>query len=449
MEPATPKKLSPLDATLLVMGGIIGVGIFFNPQQAAGGAFEPWAFMTLWACGGLIAMAAAATFAEFGGSFPRSGGWFVYLREAFGPFPAFLFAWIVLFAVSTGAVAAMATFCAGMLTVVAPTVIGADGLLGARATAALLVIAVTLIALSGVKRAALLQNACMFTKLAVLGVLIVAGFLLDTPQEVVAEEARALTAEPERSLLRGMFSALKPVFFSYGGWQMVGYIASQVENPSRVLPRAIVGGVLGVIVVYLLANASFLRALGIDGMAADQDFATTIATASLGAGGGRLLALGMAISALGVVLVTVLATPWLYVAMSRDGLFFQRFGVLHPRTGAPNLALLVQLAIILFYIFAGTLQDFVNGVVFVEWIFHGLVACALIHLRRARPDLPRPFTSPAFPLAPVVYALTAAVIVLSSLWVDEPRTKYAGLVILIVGTLAYRPWRALMRRAMA
>jgi APA family basic amino acid/polyamine antiporter len=440
----TQKKLSALDATLLVMGGIIGVGIFFTPALAAKGAFEPWAFLSLWVFGGLIAMSAAFTFAELGATFPRTGGWFIYLREAFGPFPAFLFAWIVLFVVSTGAAAAVTTFCADMLHVALPSVVGEGGSISHRATAAGVVLVVTGVAFTGVKRAALLQNVCMVIKLLAIAALILCGFVFYTPGEEalsVAAAAPSPAGEEGRSLLRGMLGALLPVFFAYGGWQMVAYIAPQVERPEKTLPRAIVLGVLGVVVVYVLANLAFVSVLGIDGLAGDAGFASRLARESIGATGERLLATGMAISALGWCIVTLIGTPWLYVAMAREGLFFERFARLQRTTGAPTLGLTVQALVILVYLALGTLEYFVSSVVFVEWIFHGLVAVALLRLRAVRKDLPRPYRSPLWPLAPVVYALAAVTVVASTLWTAEPRLKYTGLAIIAVGALFYRPWR--------
>ena len=450
MASSSPRRLSTLDTTLLVMGGIVGVGIFFTPQLAAERAFEPWAFLALWVFGGLIAMCAAFTFAELGGTFPRTGGWYVYLREAFGPFPAFLFAWIVLLVVSTGATAAITTFCGRMLHVALPAIVGEGGFVGGRTSAVPVVIGVTAVVLTGIKRAALLQNFCMLIRLLALAALILCGVVFITPGEALEVAAATTPAViEERSLLRGMLGALLPVFFAYGGWQMVGYIAPEVEHPERTIPRAIVLGVGSVIAIYLAANLSFLYVLGIDGIAAGDDFAARIAREALGPLGERLLAAGMAVSALGVCAVTIIATPWLYVAMARDGLFFRRFGAVHAKTGVPALALVVQAVIVLVYLYNGDLQYYVDAVVFVEWIFHGLVALALMRLRRLRPELPRPYTSPLFPLAPVVYAVAAAVVVGSTLVTAEPRLKYTGLQIVAAGVLVYRPWRWLVGRTAA
>jgi APA family basic amino acid/polyamine antiporter len=442
------QKLSLLDATLLVMGSIVGIGIFFTPQAIAAQVREPWAYMTLWVFGGLIALCAAWTFAELAGTYPRSGGWFVYLREAFGEFPAYLFAWVVLFVVSTGAMAAIIGFTADMLHAALPTLVGEQGSFSHHAAALSIILGLTGLTLCGVRRAARLQNVCMIVKTLVLLGLAIAGLVFTTGDASSATDAVALQPlEPLTSGLPGrMVAALLPIFFTFGGWQLVCYLAPEIRDPERSLPRAIVGGVLGVMALYLLANAAFLRGLGTEELARDPAFAATLARSALGTTGERLFSAGIAISAIGVCAVNVITGPWLYVAMAREKLFFSTIGRIHPSRGVPVNALLLQAALVLVYYFGSKLQDLVSSVVFVEWIFHGLAALALIRLRRRNPELPRPFRSPLYPLAPLVYAATAALVVGGTLWQDRGDVTRNGLIIIAIGTLIYRPWRALVAR---
>lgn len=442
-EPAERKKLSLFDATLLVMGGIIGVGIFFNPHRIAERVPASGPYLALWIFGGLVAIAAGFTFAELGGSFPRAGGWFVYLRAAFGPFAAFLFAWVVLCVQSAGAIASIAKFFAQQLQVLAPALVGDSDSRGQRAAAAVLVLGVTVVALQGIKRAALLQNACMLAKLLVIAALIVGGLALvrdaPAPMPVVAAPLPDVT-------LGGLLLALLPLFYTLGGWQLAGYIASEVRDPARTLPRAIVLGVAGVVLVYLALNASYLSVLGIDGLARDADFAHTLSVRAFGPLGERVLALGMAVSAFGICVVNIITTPWLYVAMAREGLFFAAVGEIEPQTGVPRRALLIQAAVTCAYLF-GSLGFLVDSVVFVEWVFHLLAAWALVRLRRRAPELARPFRSPLFPLAPLVYLASAALVVGGTLYTADWRVKSIGLAVLAAGALVYRPWRALVERS--
>ena len=437
------KKLSRLDATLLVMGGIIGVGIFFTPQLAAQLAGSGPLVLGVWLFGGLVALCAAFTFAELGATFPQAGGWFVYLREAFGRLPAFLFAWVVLTVISTGAAAAVSKFGVAQLHVALPGLGVAGNDLAQSVSAALVVAVITAVALSGIKSAARVQNLCMLTKLLVLAALVVCGLVLATPGADGALDAAGASPVAGGASFTGALSALKPVFFAYGGWQMVAYIAPQVRDPERTLPRAIVFGVTGVIAIYLIVNYAYLNALGIDGLAADPGFATHLAREASGDLGERLVAGGMAVSALGWCIVLIITSPWLYVAMAREGLFFESVGRLHPTRGVPSLALCIQLAAALAYIFAGNIDTLVNAVVFVEWIFHGLVAWALIRLRSSRSDLTRPYTSPLFPLAPLVYLVAALLVVGSTIANDANEVRLTGLAVVALGAVVFRVWGAL------
>ncbi len=258
----TPRALNAFDATLLVMGGIIGVGIFFNAQQVAALVPDPTWFLTLWAIGGLVALLGALTFAELGASLPHAGGWYVFLRTAFGPFPAFLFACVVLFVVSTGAIAVMASFCVEQLAGLVPGISQAPST-SANVAGVVVIVGVTCISMLGVKVGATFQNACMLIKLTAIFALVVAAWLWAGASEpprvehVTAPEGAvgALSSTEQGSLLGRAVRAMLPVLFACGGWQMLFYIAPRVRDPQRTLPRAILFGVMGVVVLYVALNA--------------------------------------------------------------------------------------------------------------------------------------------------------------------------------------------------
>ncbi|MEX1025712.1 MAG: amino acid permease [Planctomycetota bacterium] len=430
----TERRLSTVDATLLVMGGILGVGIFFTPSQVAERAYEPWAFLAMWVIGGGFALAAALTFAEWGASFPKAGGWYVFLRESFGGLAAFLFAWVVLFVISTGAIASVASFAARAVDEALP----AYDLEAYRGwIAALAIVGVTGVCLAGARAGATFQNVLMAAKLGAIGCLLVAGLALATPMAPL-EPVEASGVVERGSLWAGMATALLPVFFAYGGWQMVCYVAPLVERPERTLPRAIVGGVLGVIVIYLALACAYLRVLGIDRLASDAGFATVLGNHVFGTSGGALLSAGLAVSALGWLVVTIFGSPWLYVAMAREGLFLPRFARLSGR-GAPTAGLLLQLGLALAYL-ALPLSFLVDAVVSAEWLFHGLVAWGLLRFRRRNPRAPRPFRSPLYPLAPLLYLAAAFATTLSQLTVGEPRVLAVGAAVIAAGALVYALW---------
>jgi APA family basic amino acid/polyamine antiporter len=290
----------------------------------------------------------------------------------------------------------------------------------------------------GAKAGATVQNGCMLVKLSAIAAMAIVGLFFTAP---AAPEAVAAVSP---DLAAGMVHALLPVLFACGGWQMLCYIAPQVRDPQRTLPRAIVVGILGVVATYLAINAAYVRVLGIDGLAGNREFAGEMARRTLGPTGGDLLRWAMAISALGVAIVTIVATPWLYVAMAKEKLFFARFAEVSPRTGAPIAALSVQAVLILGYWTWGHADVLVDSVVFVEWIFHALAAVALLRLRSLRRDLPRPFRSPLYPLAPVLYVLFALAVVLGTLSQANVRDTWIGLSVLLVGAIVYGPWRRIV-----
>lgn len=440
-------KLSLFDATLLVIGSIIGVGVFFTPQRIAALAGDSRAFLALWVAGGVVALAGSFTFAELAGSFPREGGWFVYLKEAFGPFPAFLFAWIVLFVVSTGAVAVVTDFAVTTLAdLVAP--LAAAGPSGHRVTGVFILVSLTAVALLGTKPGARLQDLCVALKVAAILAIAVGGFVLAAAVSVPTDAAVAAVstagapsaAPPWRWSL--LFPAMLPVLFSYGGWQLVTYIAPEVRDAGRNVPRALVLGLASVVTVYLAFNAACLHVLGLTSLAASPGFAAEVATRAFGPWGGDLVRIAMAISAIGITAAILLASPGLYVAMAREGLFFRRFARTSPRTGAPALALLVQCAVAVAYFLWGRAGLLTDAVVFAEWIFHALAAAALLRLRRVQPSLPRPFRSPAYPLAPLLYGGIAGAVVLGAVATTPVATTGLGLGLLAIGAISYLPWRA-------
>ena len=433
-----PKQLSLIDATLLVMGGIIGVGIFFKPAGVAALLPEPGPYFGMWILGTLAALAGAMTFAELAGTLPRSGGWFVFIHKGFGPLAAFLFAWIVLLVISTGACAGVADFCAQQWWKLlapdhTPSFVERRGLAGA------LIVGVSACAWRGMRSGILLQNLCMLAKLVALAVFIIAGLaLFEGPSQ---QPLPSIT--PTAPLAGRMISATLPVLFTFGGWQLITYIAPHVKDAPRNLPRAIIMGVVGVSVIYLALNAAYVRVLGLGGVAASANAPAELARITLGAKGEAFLTAAMGVSALGFLVATLVTTPGIYVAMARMGLFFQGAGKVHSASGAPRVALAIQASLCCVYLWVsedviGRLGD---SVVFAEWIFHGLTGLALLRLRRLRPDLPRPFRSPLYPLFPVAYALMAAGVVFGNLRTSEWEVTGLGLVVLAAGALVYIPWR--------
>ena len=318
-------SLSLFDATMLVMGGVIGVGIFFTPQAVARLVPHQGAFLAAWVVGGVIALAGAMTFAELAGMFPQAGGWFVFLREAFGRFPAFLFAWVTLLVISTGAVAIVADFCSQQVATLAFG--SAEGHDAARlVVGAAMIVVLTLVCLAGVKPGAIFQDAVMLLKLGAVATLVIGGLALAAGAGASGAVVAAMSAPHVDVSIAGFVRAMLPVLFAYGGWQLVTYVAPNVRDPQRNIPRALIAGMVSVVAVYLLVNLTYVRVLGIDGLATEPGFAASVARHALGATGKTFLVAAMAASSLGICAAILLATPALYVAMAREGLFFSAFG---------------------------------------------------------------------------------------------------------------------------
>ncbi|MFT5735160.1 MAG: APA family basic amino acid/polyamine antiporter [Planctomycetota bacterium] len=450
--PQPPRQLSLFDATMLVMGGIIGIGIFFNPAGIARAVPNETAYLAMWGLGAVAALSGAMTFAELSASFPRTGGWYVWLREAFGGMTAFLFAWVVLLVVSTGACALVARFLGEQVAA-----LFGGGLKVEVTSAAMAVVGVTVLALSGLKSSALFQNVCMLMKLGAVFTFIIGGLAIFAGPSMAAEVAAV--DQTSTSLPSGMLSASLSVLFSFGGWQLLSYIAPSVKDPQRNLPRAIVIGVVAVAAIYFLVNLSYLRVLGLGGLAVSDTvgqgpMAVRMAEAILGTShGATFVNAAIAISALGFLVATLITTPGIYVAMARERLFVRSFGHVHPTTGAPVLALITQCILVLAYL-AYSLVDksaidtLTKAVVFAEWIFHCLAGLALIVLVR-RGAAERPFKSPLYPLFPVTYAAIAAAVVIGNLLTttrSEPSVTLLGVLVLAVGAITYVPWSRSMSR---
>jgi len=429
--PALARRLGVFDATMLVMGGIVGSGIFMNPYVVARQVHTPFLILGAWVLGGLIALAGAFIYAELAALRPEVGGQYAYLRDAFHPAAAFVYGWGLLLVTQSGGMAAVAvTF--------SRYVVELTGLRVGESTIAVVMLAVlTAINCLGVRAGATVQNALMVTKIvAVLG-LVVVGFALVRP--AAAGSPPLLDRPPSFALASAVGAALIPVLFAYGGWQTASFVAAELRRPERDLPRGLLLGVAGVIVLYLTVNAVCVRALGADGLAATSTPASAVMRLALGERGANLIAAAITVSTLGFLSQGILTAPRVYYAMAEDGVFFRAVGFLHPRTLVPVVAIALQGLVAAVIAVSGRYEQILNYVVSVDFIFFGATGASLFIFRR-RQGPAASFRTPGHPATTIFFVAACFLVVMNTVY-RYPANSAIGLVILLAGVPIFFLWR--------
>ena len=424
------KALGTFDATMLVVGGIIGAGIFINPYLVAQRLSSGGLVIAAWCAGGAIAAAGALAFAELAALFPRTGGEYEYLAQAYHPIVGFLFGWSSLLMIQGGGLAAVSITFAQYARRLAGAPPGNPIPI---AVAALLLLA--LVNVLGVKPGSRLLNALVVLKVGALAAL-VGGGLLAAGSPPPASAAAAPTGGAG---LAAFGAALVPILFSYGGWQSANVVSEEIRGSRRILPIALMAGTAIVILVYVLVNVVYLRALGREGLAATQTPAADAVARLFGPGAERLLAAAIAISTFGFLDLTLLAPTRISYAMARDGIFFAPLARIHPRFGTPALAIAVQAIWAVLLVLTGTYGDLVDSVVFADWIFFGLTVASLFVFRRRPPATEpgtSPFRAPGYPLLPALFVAAAALVVWSVLRTNPGRSA-VGVALLLAGVPVY------------
>jgi basic amino acid/polyamine antiporter, APA family len=428
------RRLGTFDGTMLVIGGIIGAGIFLNPAIVAQRAGTPGLTITVWALGGLIALAGAFCFAELGARVPRAGGGYVYLRQTFGRLPAFLYGWTLLLVIATGAIAAVAVSFARYAT----AFIGAsDAMNTPIAIAAILTL--SFINFLGVRPGASTQNVFTLLKIGALALLIGAGLLVSP--DVSAAGVQAIPQTKSLGVAIGI--ALIPVLFSYGGWQQTNFVAEEMKDAERTLPRALILGVIGVFVIYVLANIVYIRHLGVSGLAASTTPAADVMRAAVGETGAKIIAAGIMFSTFGFLNLVIMATPRVYQAMAADGVFFPAVAALHPRYRTPAAALAIQAVWAIVLTLSGSYGQLLDYVTFGDWIFFGLTAATLfVYRHRDGSGDATGFRVPGYPFVPAFFIVGAFYVVVSSVF-SNPGNAAIGAALIAAGVPAYGLFRHL------
>jgi basic amino acid/polyamine antiporter, APA family len=419
------RALGPFDATMVVVGGIIGSGIFINPAFVAARLNSFSLILFVWALGGAVALIGAFIWAELGARFPRAGGQYVYLRDGLHPLAGFLYGWALLVSIETGAIAAVAlTFAEYALR------LAGGPSAAARAVAVAAIVLLSAINIAGVKPGSRVLNVFVVLKVAALAILIVAGLVLPP-----SDGWTASTQSVASPLALG--AALVPILFAYGGWQNANYVAEEVNRPEVTLPRALLAGTAIVVAVYVLANVSYLRALGVSGLAQSPTPAADAAELWFGPAGRTFVAAAIAISTFGFLDLAILAPTRVYYALAADGCFPVAMGRLHPRFQTPVAAIVVQSVWSIALLATGTYAGLLNTVVFADWIFFGSTAATLFVFRssqrsRSGTGEPLPFRAPGYPILPALF-VAVAIWVVWSVVRDDPYRSAAGALLLAAG----------------
>jgi APA family basic amino acid/polyamine antiporter len=438
-QPQLVRRLGLFDATMIVMGGIIGSGIFINPYVVARQVHSRLLILGVWALGGLIALAAAFIWAELASRRPDVGGQYAYLREAFHPSVAFLYGWVLLLVIQTGGMAAVAVTFSRYFLEMAPLPIS-DAVLAAIVLALL-----TIINCLGVRAGSTVQSIFMVLKIVAIVALVVCGLLLP-PFDRTAQSV-AIESSSTFDLLTAIGAAMVPVLFAYGGWQTATFVAAEIKQPEKNLPRGLIFGVIGVVLLYLAANVVYLHVLGPAGLAATRAPATDVMRKSLGDFGARAIATGIAISTVGFLSQSMLTAPRVYFAMARDGLFFKGVATVHPKTHAPLVAIILQGAFAAIIAFWGRYEQILNYVVSMDFIFFGLTACCIFVFRKrsiANQEERRITKVPGHPFTTALFVAACWLVVINTIY-RYPGNTLIGVAILLAGIPAYLFWRSRSR----
>jgi APA family basic amino acid/polyamine antiporter len=418
-----PRRLGLLDSVAIVVGIVIGGGIFVVPNLVAQNLPSAGMILAVWTLAGVVSFFGALACAELGSAFPTTGGQYIYVREAYGPLAGFLCGWSMFTISRSAQVAWLAVTFALYLSYFVPL-----GPVVSKVLALVVLALFTGLNYRGVRVSAALQKTFTAAKLA--GALLIVGsaFLAHTPAPVPAAAASFS--------FRNFGVALIACLLAYDGWAQVTYVAGEIRNPKRNVVLALAVGTSVVMAIYLLANLAYLRVLTIPEIAASPHVAASAAERTLGTSGGSLVSLIILTSILGTLNGCFLTTPRLYFAQASDGLFFRQFGRVSPRFETPGFAILAQAAWSAFLIVTGSYETLIDYALFAIWLFYGVMVAAVLILRRTRPGIPRPYRMWGYPVTPLLF-LDITAWFLGNMLVTRPGPSLSSLALIVAGVPAY------------
>lgn len=432
-QPALPRALGLLDATMVNVGIIIGSGIFLVPSSVAALLDSSLLNLAVWVVAGAFSLLGALTIAELAAAFPESGGMFVYLKQSYGPLWGFLYGWSLFLVIQTGSIAAVSVAFA---TYFSYFVHLSD--LMVKLLAVAIVLLLSAINYLGVRWGAWTQNIFTMAKLGAVSILVLMG--LGAGSGNLANFQPWLSASASVSLASSFGLALIAALWCYDGWIQTCYIAGEIKNPGRNLPLSMILSTLIVLLVYLGMNVAYIYVLSPARIAGSELVAADMAERFLGGSGAALISVLVMLATFGASNGMILSGARVYYAMARDRLFFQKVATVQPQFLTPSVALGFQAVWSSLLVFSGSYEQLFTYVIFVEFLFYALCAGAVLLLRRKRADLARPYKTWGYPLVPLLFILFAAALSLNTLW-GSPRDAGIGLALTFSGLPAYWFWR--------
>ncbi|MDB6085073.1 MAG: amino acid/polyamine/organocation transporter, superfamily [Gammaproteobacteria bacterium] len=447
--PGLVRQLTLFDSVMVVISGTIGASIFITPADVLRAVPDPRFALMLWVLAGGITLMASLACAELGAMFPEAGGQYVFIREAYGKFAAFLYGWVLFTAGNSGALAAMAIAFALFFgrafpafssehVIFAHAIFGVDWTLDRGSLVAVAcVVVLTAVNLRSVKLAAWLQNITALAYLGAVAAIVVLGFSFGNGSW--SHFSAGPHADMPSVSVKGAGIAMIALLWSYDGWEFLSWVGGEIKNPRRNLPLALILGVLLIIVTYLLANAVFLYALPPDRLAAQPALADAAMSALFSQHVGKWVSLFIAVISFGAASVVVLGGARIYYSMAADGVFFRGMTRIHPKWNTPVTSLLAQCTWVIVLILSGRYEQLYTCFVFMMTLTYLLTVGAVFVLRRTQPDRPRPYRCAGYPWLPAAYMIVALAFVVSTL-LGRPRESVAGLALALLGAPLYRHW---------
>lgn len=435
--PAYLRRLGVWDGAMIVVGGVIGAGIFRTPATVAERTASGLPLLALWVLGGLLTLTGVLCYAELGSRRPQAGGIYLYLREAFGMLPAFLFGWTMALINYPGSVAAVAITFADYLCKAAG--LSTEWVTPVGVAAIVFIVGVNF---TGIRAGAMLQNVFAVLKLAAVALLVAVGLVL-----AHGHLGGVLATDTTRTVSPGAFvGALLPVLFTYGGFHYLNDLAGEVRDPQRTLPRALLLGMLGVVAAYVLANVAYLTGMGHAGLAASTAPAADLMHRLFGTAGEKVMAIGIACSTFGYCSIAIAGGARVLQTMGADGALFRAVGRIDPVSRAPRVALALLGGWTIVLMLWGNFGQLVDYTTVGEWLGHAFGIGTLFWYRWKFVDEPAPYRVPWFPLMPLVFVLTVLGVIVATA-VSSPHDAGMSLLIIALGAPVYWLWQSLRRKA--